>query len=221
MFLTKFLNSTTQRKNSSYLINVVQGKNESLRDYLTQFNKESLMVKDMEPSFTLATLNSGLTENSAFPFSLMKKPALDMTGLLRRVEKYINAEEALQARKQKTSWSDHQKRKWGPELTEDDLRHKLSKRENSPKRGSPIPNYKSFAPLLETRTRILVVEKEKVPIQWPPPLRIPVDKRDSSKYCRYHRDHGHDMEDYRQLKNQIEDLIRKGHPRKYVNRDAP
>ncbi|GAV56719.1 LOW QUALITY PROTEIN: hypothetical protein CFOL_v3_00261, partial [Cephalotus follicularis] len=41
------------------------------------------------------------------------------------------------------------------------------------------------------------------------------------KYCRYHRDHGHNIEECRQLKNQIEDLIRKGHLRKYVDSDAP
>ncbi|GAV60547.1 LOW QUALITY PROTEIN: hypothetical protein CFOL_v3_04077, partial [Cephalotus follicularis] len=41
------------------------------------------------------------------------------------------------------------------------------------------------------------------------------------KYCRYHRDHGNDTEECMQLKNQIEDLIRKGHLRQYVDREAP
>ncbi|GAV58778.1 hypothetical protein CFOL_v3_02311, partial [Cephalotus follicularis] len=41
------------------------------------------------------------------------------------------------------------------------------------------------------------------------------------KYYRYHRDHRYDTEECRQLKNQIEDLIRKGHLRNYVDRNAP
>ncbi|GAV67970.1 hypothetical protein CFOL_v3_11473, partial [Cephalotus follicularis] len=41
------------------------------------------------------------------------------------------------------------------------------------------------------------------------------------KYCRYHRDQGQDTEECRQLKNQIGDLIRKGHLRKYVDKDVP
>ncbi|GAV64745.1 hypothetical protein CFOL_v3_08260, partial [Cephalotus follicularis] len=161
---------------------VVQGKDESLRDYLTRFNKESLTVKDLESSFALEALNSGLKDNSPFTFSLMKKPAQDMADLLRRAEKYVNAEEAMTARKQKTSWSGHQaekeehsrsapekkqKRNERSKLVKDDLRHKLSRREESPKRGASIPTYNNFAPLLETHTRILVVEKDKVPIQWP------------------------------------------------------
>ncbi|GAV68993.1 hypothetical protein CFOL_v3_12495 [Cephalotus follicularis] len=164
----------------------------------------------------------------------MKKHALDIADLLKRAKKYVNAEKSLAARKEKTSWSGYpekeeqprsgqgkkHKRKGGPELTKGDPRHKLSKREDTPKRGSPIPDYNTFIPLLETRTRILAVEKKKVPIQWPAPLRSPVDKRDSSKYCRYHHDHGHDTEKCRHLKNQIDDLIHKGHLRKYVDRDA-
>ncbi|GAV65871.1 LOW QUALITY PROTEIN: hypothetical protein CFOL_v3_09385, partial [Cephalotus follicularis] len=58
-------------------------------------------------------------------------------------------------------------------------------------------------------------------IQWPAPLRSSIEKRNTNKYCRYHHDHGHDIEECMHLKNQIEDLIRKGHLRKYVDRDAP
>ncbi|GAV89594.1 LOW QUALITY PROTEIN: hypothetical protein CFOL_v3_33008, partial [Cephalotus follicularis] len=51
-------------------------------------------------------------------------------------------------------------------------------------------------------------------------LRSTPEKRDSDKYCRYHRDHEHDTEEYKHLKNQIEDLIRKGYLHKYVDRNA-
>ncbi|GAV74614.1 hypothetical protein CFOL_v3_18094, partial [Cephalotus follicularis] len=232
----KFLNSTPQRRNYTNLINVVQGKDESLRDYLTRFNRESLTVKDLEPSFAMTALNNGLRSSSSFTFSLMKKPPVDMADLLRRAEKYVNAEEGMAAQKQKTSWSGHQeekgehsrnasekreKRKERSELPRDDLRHKLSRKESSSRGGAPIPSYNNFAPILDTRTRILAVEQDKVPIQWPEKMRSPTEKRDTEKYRRYHRDHDHDIEECRQLKNQIEDLIRKGHMRKYMDRDAP
>ncbi|GAV75802.1 hypothetical protein CFOL_v3_19278 [Cephalotus follicularis] len=142
----------------------------------------------------------------------------------------------MAARKQKTLWSGHQeekgehsrnapgkkeKRKERSELSKEDPRHKLSRREDSSRGGQPIPSYNNFVPLLDTRTRILSVEKNRIPIQWPAPLRSPAEKRDTEKHYRYHRDHGHDTEECRQLKNQIEDLIRKGHSLKYVDKDAP
>ncbi|GAV61233.1 hypothetical protein CFOL_v3_04761 [Cephalotus follicularis] len=159
-----------------------------------------------------------------------------MADLLKRAERYVNAEEEMKARKQKIPWSGHQeekrehsrnapekkeKRKERSELTREDLRYKLSRREGSSRGGAPIPSYNNFAPLLDTRTRILAVEQDKVHFQWPEKLRSPEENRNVEKYYRYHRDHGHDTEECRQLKNQIEDLIRKGHLRKYVDRDAP
>ncbi|GAV79584.1 hypothetical protein CFOL_v3_23049 [Cephalotus follicularis] len=141
----------------------------------------------------------------------------------------------MAARKQKTPWSGHQKekgehlrnapvkkekRKERSDLPKDDLRHKLSRRDDSPRRGAPIPIYNNFAPLLDTRTRILVVEQDKILIQWPEKMRSSAEKRDVKKYCRYHQYHGHDTKECRELKNQIEDLIRNGYLRKYVDRDA-
>ncbi|GAV75910.1 hypothetical protein CFOL_v3_19386 [Cephalotus follicularis] len=159
-----------------------------------------------------------------------------MADLLRMAEMYVNAEEGMTARKQKTSWLGHQvekgehsrnapakeeKRKDRSELQRYELRYKLSKREESPRRGAPISAYNSFAPLLETCTRILAMEKDKVPIQWPVPLRSSAEKRDVDQFFQYHRDYDHDTEECRHLKNHIEDLIRRGHLMKYVDRDAP
>ena len=39
-----------------------------------------------------------------------------------------------------------------------------------------------------------------------------------NKYCRFHKDHGHYMKDCRDLKEQIEELIRKGKLHKYVKK---
>ncbi|GAV58153.1 hypothetical protein CFOL_v3_01687 [Cephalotus follicularis] len=184
----------------------------------------------------MAALINGLRNNSSFTFSLLKRPALDMADLLRRAERYVIAEEEMAARRQKNPWSDHQEERGGhsrnvpgkkekkrerSDLTKDDLRHKLSRREGATQGGAPVPTYNHFAPLLDTRTRILAVEKDKVPIQWPEKLRSPAERRDVEKYCRYHRDHGHDTEECRQLKNQIEDLIRRGNLRKYVDGETP
>ena len=41
-------------------------------------------------------------------------------------------------------------------------------------------------------------------------------KRDITKYCEFHRDHGHRTNDCIQLKKEIEFLIRRGHLRRYL-----
>ena len=47
-------------------------------------------------------------------------------------------------------------------------------------------------------------------------MKMDLAKRDMTKYCEFHRDHGHRTDDCIHLKNEIEFLIRRGHLRRYV-----
>ncbi|XP_074336294.1 uncharacterized protein LOC141673442 [Apium graveolens] len=53
------------------------------------------------------------------------------------------------------------------------------------------------------------IEKDKE-FKWSKPLRGDPEKRNKSRYCKFHKDVGHDTDDCRQLKNEIEYLIRRG-----------
>ncbi|GAV86965.1 hypothetical protein CFOL_v3_30391 [Cephalotus follicularis] len=84
-----------------------------------------------------------------------------MADLLKRAERYVNAEEEMVSRKQKTPWSGHQeerrehsgnaperrdKRKERSDLSKEDLGHKLSRQEGTSRGGAPIPSYNTFSP---------------------------------------------------------------------------
>ena len=47
-------------------------------------------------------------------------------------------------------------------------------------------------------------------------MKIDSAERDSTKYCEFHRDHGHRTDDCIQLRKEIEYLIRRGHLSRFV-----
>ena len=58
--------------------------------------------------------------------------------------------------------------------------------------------------------------KDKYILEGPSLIRKKKAKRDQSKYCRYHRDVGHDTNNCHELKDEIEDLIRQGKLGNYI-----
>ena len=61
--------------------------------------------------------------------------------------------------------------------------------------------------------------KDEGTLTFPGKLKSDPSKRSRNKYCRFHRDHGHDTADCYDLKQQIEALIREGKPQKFVSKE--
>ena len=75
-----------------------------------------------------------------------------------------------------------------------------------------------FTPLAVPVDQILMEIRDEPSLKWPRPLHSSPSLRDKRKYYRFHKDHGHYTEDCRDLKEQIEELIRKGKLQQYVKR---
>nr|XP_023891883.1 uncharacterized protein LOC112003892 [Quercus suber] len=73
-----------------------------------------------------------------------------------------------------------------------------------------------FTPLVMPVDQILTQIKDEHFLKWPRLLHSSPSVRDKRKYCHFHKDQGHYTEDCRDLKEQIEELIRKGKLQKYV-----
>ena len=61
--------------------------------------------------------------------------------------------------------------------------------------------------------------KDNPSLKWPEKMKGDPNKRNRNKYCRFHRDHGHDTDECFDLKQQIENLIRQGKLRNFLGRD--
>ena len=80
--------------------------------------------------------------------------------------------------------------------------------------------YKVHTELNESRENIYLANENQVPFRRPDPMRNQKSKRDSSKYCRFHRDIGHTTDECRQLKDEIEGLISRGYFQQYVKNQS-
>ena len=108
----------------------------------------------------------------------------------------------------------------GAEKTEIDLQREEVTSGNSWVHPSPSCSHgthlSSSPPLTTSVSQVLYEVQHEKFLRWPSQMRTVPAKRDITKYCDFHRDHGHWTDDCIQLKKEIEFLIRRGHLCRYV-----
>ncbi|XP_030949919.1 uncharacterized protein LOC115973819 [Quercus lobata] len=173
-------------------------------------------VDETDDKVQLTTFKAGLRSRDLVA-SLAKNPPKTMAEMLLKAQKYMNVEDALAAIKDVEKPGDKAKK-------EDDRRGQKRKRpdrrnnDGNRRKDDKDPRTVKFTPLVMLVDKILTQIKDKHYLKWPRPLHSSPNVRDKNKYCRFHKDHNHNTEDCRDLKEQIEELIQKGKLQKYVKK---
>jgi hypothetical protein len=220
-FFNHFIGGQRCGRPTTHLLNVKQKESETLRFYLTRFNKETLLVDGVDDKVVLTTFISGLQPGD-FLFSVYKDPPTSMLEMMYEAQRYMNGEEAIQARdtatgkKRRNDYNDSQNETL--ELKPKMQRSQGKKREDRSRRGSN-ERFNHFTPLNAPMDRIFMQIKDDPALKWPGKLLTNPDRRAKDKYCRFHKDHGHNTENCYDLKRQIEELIKQGKLQRFVERD--
>ena len=61
LFVNNFVGGQRHKHSSSSLLNIEQGEKESLRTFISHFNKEALLVDEMDNKILLAAFYNGVT----------------------------------------------------------------------------------------------------------------------------------------------------------------
>ena len=81
-------------------MSIKQQEDETLRSYISRFNKKALLIDETDDKILVAAFINGLRKGK-FLFSLYKNDPKTMSEVLYRVTKYMNAEDVLSAREEK------------------------------------------------------------------------------------------------------------------------
>ncbi|XP_030941696.1 uncharacterized protein LOC115966641 [Quercus lobata] len=193
----------------------MEREDETLRAYISHFNKEALSIDEAVDKILVAAFINGLKKGK-FLFSLYKNDPKTMSEVLYRATKYMNAEDALLAREERPRKRERQ------EDTRQDQGRKNARTGDRRDERRPKPlggRFTSFTPLTAPIDQVLMQIKDEEALTFPGKLKSDPNKRSRDKYCRFHRDHGHDTADYYDLKQQIEALIRQGKLQKLVSKE--
>ncbi|CAA0833368.1 Unknown protein, partial [Striga hermonthica] len=154
--------------------------------------------------------------------SLAKRSGRTFDEVLGRCAKHMNVEEAeadfLQMVKASKADSRDERREKKNSSTGERKGSPRAEREGRPRGWRPT----QYTTLLAPQARILEVMEREIHdnvVRWPKTRKDGPTRLKSNLYCRFHKDYGHNTDDCRHLKDEIERLIKAGHLKEFIYKD--
>ena len=192
-----------------------------MRSYVQRFNKEAVQIDEPNKYVALTAFNAGLRKGD-FLFQLCKNPQKSMSELMYEAQKFINAEDAFEARDEFPRRKRKESEDWRfePSISKSSKQdYPKTERKNVGSSNQREERPRDSTPLNMSIDQVLLQIQDDLEIRWPGKLRSNPAKRSKDLFYHFHRDHGHTTEDCYALKQQIEALIRQGKLGKFVRRD--
>ena len=100
LFVNNFIGGQRHKRSSSSLLTIEQGENESLRSFITRFNREALTMDEMDDKLLLAVFHNGVNSD-LFIHKLYEQEPQTMAELVHSAQNFMNAKDAIIAKKRK------------------------------------------------------------------------------------------------------------------------
>ena len=100
LFVNNFVGGKRSKRSSSSLLNIEQGENKSLHTFISCFNREGLLVGEMDDKILLATFYNGVTLD-LFIHKLYDQEPQTMAKLIHSTQSFKNAVDVIIAKKKK------------------------------------------------------------------------------------------------------------------------
>ena len=165
-------------------------------------------MDEIDDKLLLPAFHNGVNSD-LFIHKLYEKEPQFMIELVHSAQNFMNTEDAIIAKKKKrferTKGNPSHHSEQSPRLKKGRTEERKD-RDN--KKLGPSARNQQYTPLNVPLKQVLMQIKNDHFLKRPKKMKGDPNKRNRNKYCRFHRDHGHDMDGCFDLKQQVENLIR-------------
>ncbi|GJU63574.1 reverse transcriptase domain-containing protein [Tanacetum coccineum] len=197
-FRENYLQQTKHIKDPVEIHHIKQRDGESTEDFMERYKAEVLDVEGAPECMRISGFMHGITHPGLIK-RLYERIPRSVDEMYRMTTSFLQGEvAALSHGRKKVSSS------WKPSEGGD----KPTFKKGFKNKQRPDRKPDRFSLLTKTPKEIFTLEKGK--FKAPPPMVTPVEKRDSSKYCEFHSDTGHNTNECMQLRKQIDEMIKAG-----------